>query len=212
MPTYPALSIDGNRTFVSVGDDDFGWYRLNQEWVIRDPRAPSTDFHFQHVFKTSGGRWFLCGNFGAERWFGFIMGRNHRDYPEIDPAHAAHRFLDDGCELPPELRSVVEVHTTSGATPLPEAAAPIAAGNGKPDSGIATLDPASRAVAAAHELHKAGKPVSVRAACRIARVDRKNLAARHPETIELIERLGEPDRTPRKGRIDPRTGNLDAYE
>ncbi len=73
-------------------------------------------------------------------------------------------------------------------------------------------DPASRALAAALALRKAGKPVSVRAACEAAGVDRKNLAAKHPEAIEFIERLAEPDRQLRTGMRDRRTGNLEAQD
>jgi hypothetical protein len=75
-----------------------------------------------------------------------------------------------------------------------------------------TGDPASRAVAAAMALRKAGKPVSVRAACKAAGVDRKNLTANHPETVQLIEQLAEPDREPSRGSIDRRTGSLDAWD
>ena len=73
-------------------------------------------------------------------------------------------------------------------------------------------DPAARAVAAAYSLRKAGKPVSVRAACAAARVDRKNLAAKYPEAIKIIEQLAEPDRSPPKGGTDRRTGNRDAWD
>jgi hypothetical protein len=73
-------------------------------------------------------------------------------------------------------------------------------------------DPASRAVAAALALRKQGKLVSVRAACLVAKVDRKNLTARHPETIEFIEQLAEPDRKPSSGKHDRRTGFLDALD
>jgi hypothetical protein len=61
-------------------------------------------------------------------------------------------------------------------------------------------------------LRKAGKPVSVRAACKEAGVDRKNLAANHPETVRLIEQLAEPDRASPRGASDRRTGNLDAWD
>jgi hypothetical protein len=73
-------------------------------------------------------------------------------------------------------------------------------------------DPAIRAVAAALALRKHGKPVSVRAACTAARVDRKNLAANHPQTIEFIEKLAEADRKPPSGKHDRRTGILDGRE
>ena len=73
-------------------------------------------------------------------------------------------------------------------------------------------DPVSRAVAAAMSLQKNGKPVSVRKACSLAGVDRKHLAEKYPDAIELIEKLAEPDRKPPRGSIDRRTGNLDAWD
>lgn len=73
-------------------------------------------------------------------------------------------------------------------------------------------DPAARAVAAAYELQKLGKPISIRAVCRKAGVDRNNLSENHPETVKLIEQLAEPDRTPRRGVVDRRTENLDAWD
>ncbi len=73
-------------------------------------------------------------------------------------------------------------------------------------------DPASRAVAAALTLRREGKPVSIRAACKAAGVDRKNLAANYPETIRLIASLAEPDRKPPSGKRDRRTGILDAVD
>ena len=79
-------------------------------------------------------------------------------------------------------------------------------------AGITALDPAIRAVAAAYALLKAGKPVTIRSVCKAAGVDRKNLTAKHPETIKLIEQLGEPDRKPPSGKHDRRTGNLDALD
>ena len=73
-------------------------------------------------------------------------------------------------------------------------------------------DPVTRAVAAAYALRRAGKPVSVRAACKAAGVDRNNLAAKYPEAIETIEKLAEPDRKPPEGAADRRTGNLDDWD
>jgi hypothetical protein len=90
--------------------------------------------------------------------------------------------------------------TDSKKPPSPE-------GKSKPLDG-----PASRVVAAAYTLQKAGKPVSVRAACKAAGVDRNNLAANHPEIVKLIEQLAEPDRKPRSGLRDRRTGNLDGCD
>lgn len=67
-------------------------------------------------------------------------------------------------------------------------------------------------MAAAYALRKSGKAVSVRSACKAARVDRKHLAVKYPEAIEIIERLAEPDRKPPRGSIDRRTGSFDAWD
>ena len=73
-------------------------------------------------------------------------------------------------------------------------------------------DPAARAVAAAYARQKGGEPISIRAVCRDARIDRNNLAKNHPETVRLIEQLAEPDRAPARGTIDCRSRNLDAWD
>jgi hypothetical protein len=67
-------------------------------------------------------------------------------------------------------------------------------------------------VAAAYALRRAGKPVSVRAVCLAAGVDRKNLTDRYPHVVRLIEQLAQPDRTPPKGLIDRRTEKLDSWD
>src|SRR5262249_14912477 len=65
-----------------------------------------------------------------------------------------------------------------------ETAAPPPSGteaSGPDDSGSKTRppgDPVARAVAAAYALRRAGKPVSVRAACKAAGVDRKHLTTK----------------------------------
>jgi len=68
-----------------------------------------------------------------------------------------------------------------------------------------------KAMAAAYALNREGKPVSVRAACKRARVDRKNLVDNYPETVALIEALAKPDRALRRGIRDRRTGDVDAW-
>jgi hypothetical protein len=68
------------------------------------------------------------------------------------------------------------------------------------------------ALGAALDLKKEGKPVSLRAVCKRAGVDRKNLRERHPDTVRAIEALAQPDRAPRRGAHDRRTGNLDAID
>jgi hypothetical protein len=80
------------------------------------------------------------------------------------------------------------------------------------DQSAAELTPPARAIAAAYDLKSEGKPVSVRAACERAGVDRNHLAKRYPEAKQIIEELGEPDRAPRRGVHDRRTGKLDGVD
>ncbi len=75
-----------------------------------------------------------------------------------------------------------------------------------------TLTPGARAIAAAYELHREGKPVTVRAACLRARVDRANLRKNYPEAITAIELLSRPDRTPPGAAHDRRTNRFDAVD
>jgi hypothetical protein len=83
-----------------------------------------------------------------------------------------------------------------------------------PGSDLASRPPSpgARAVAAAWELHEAGKPVSLRAACRLAKVDRPNLKERYPKEVKAILLLAAPDRTPRRRTGDPRTGGFDVID
>lgn len=141
------------------------------------------------LLRTADGRWF--GD-EADRGFDFA-------WREITPSLAADWWRANAPDrlMPPELRDDL-----GGASRPPE---------GEPGA-RPQGDPASRAVAAAYALRKAGRPVSVRAACKAARVDRNHLAKRHPETVKLIEQLAEPDRAPLRGAIDRRAGNLDAWD
>jgi hypothetical protein len=74
------------------------------------------------------------------------------------------------------------------------------------------LTPASKAIAAAYELQKEGKPVSVSAACRKAGVDRKNLRKRHHDVAQTIRKMAEADRSLPKGIRNRRTGELEAID
>jgi hypothetical protein len=76
----------------------------------------------------------------------------------------------------------------------------------------ARLKPGARAIAAAYELKKEGRPVSLNAACKRARVDRDNLRRNHPEAVRTIKALSAPDRPPRRGTRDQRTGDIDAVD
>ena len=84
-------------------------------------------------------------------------------------------------------------------------AAPVRVRNGE-------LSPASKAIAAAYDLKKAGKLMSLTAVCRLARVDRNNLRQRFPDIIGIIQEMAAPDRTPRRGVRDKRTGMTNAID
>lgn len=74
------------------------------------------------------------------------------------------------------------------------------------------MSPAARALAAAVELQLAGKPVSIRAACERAGVDRTNLRKLHPDVVQLLERMSDPDLSPRRGYRDSRSGSVDGFD
>lgn len=74
------------------------------------------------------------------------------------------------------------------------------------------LTPPARAVAAAYDLKREGKPVSLRAACERAKVDRANLRKRYPQVVKVIEGMSLADRAPRRGFRDRRTGSPDAVD
>ena len=76
----------------------------------------------------------------------------------------------------------------------------------------AELTPPARALAAAYDLQREGKPISLKAACERSRVDRKHLRDRYPETVVMIRRMALMSRLPRTGMVDRRTGNLDALD
>jgi hypothetical protein len=76
----------------------------------------------------------------------------------------------------------------------------------------AELTPAARAIAAAYDLQKEGKRVSVKAACDRAGVDRGHLREKYPEAITAIRKIATPGRTPHRGTLDRRTGIVDALD
>jgi hypothetical protein len=73
-------------------------------------------------------------------------------------------------------------------------------------------DPAARAIGAAIVLLKEGSPISLRAACKKAGVDRKHLSDKYPDAVESIKKLGAPNGVPPKGAVDRRTGNLECWD
>src|SRR5262249_22244184 len=72
--------------------------------------------------------------------------------------------------------------------------------------------PPARVIAAVYQLKLEGRPISLRAACERAGVDRKHLRARYPETAIMIQQLAKATRTPRRGKRDARTGALHAVD
>ena len=67
-------------------------------------------------------------------------------------------------------------------------------------------------MAAAYELQKERKPISLRAACDRAGVDRANLRENYPEAAEAVRRMKTPDRKLRRGVRNRRTGDIDAVD
>jgi hypothetical protein len=88
-------------------------------------------------------------------------------------------------------------------------AGPIAPGR---EASKGDLTPGSLVLAAAYELVKEGKPVSMRAACKRAKVDRGHVRDKYPEVAEAIDQMGTPDtdRVPRTYARNRRTGDIEA--
>jgi hypothetical protein len=75
-----------------------------------------------------------------------------------------------------------------------------------------SLTPAARAIGAAYQLRREGKPVSLRAACALERIDRANLKKNYPEAVDAIEAMATPDRSKPRGIRDARTGRQDGVD
>jgi hypothetical protein len=89
--------------------------------------------------------------------------------------------------------------------------APPPSGNKTPKA-PSSLSPSSRAIAAAYDLKKAGKRVSLKAACALANVDRGHLRKKYPEAVKAIRVIATPERTPNRGFRNRRTDDFDAYD
>src|SRR5208337_793464 len=87
-----------------------------------------------------------------------------------------------------------------------------AATNGREIGAPTELTPPARAVAAAYDLQREGKPISLKAACKRAGVDRANLRKLYPEAARIIAGLAAPDGKPPRAIHDRRTGNIDALD
>jgi hypothetical protein len=122
-----------------------------------------------------------------------------------------------GAVRAPSVPSAVSSPAPSEADDVPEAqvrpAIPspsVPTGERQAETATESLNPGARAIAAAYQLRREGKPVSVRMACKLAKVDRKHLAEKYPEAVATIRALGHTDRRPPQAEPDARTGRLDA--
>jgi hypothetical protein len=126
----------------------------------------------------------------------------------VPPKPEKHVLELDGCSFDLDDEDVLlhlSEHINRSRTKTP---APAASGRKNRPLG----DPASQAIAAALSLHKQGKPVSVRSACKTARVDRNHLADKYRQAVELIKKLSLPDRKPPMAKWDRRTRSLEAVD
>jgi hypothetical protein len=105
---------------------------------------------------------------------------------------------------------------TEAAVPRPEPTDRIAERGDTSGTSVASreadLTPPARAIAAAYDLQREEKPVSLRAACERAKVDRANLRKRYPEAVKTIEALSLSQVKPRRGATDRRTGTVHALD
>jgi hypothetical protein len=81
-----------------------------------------------------------------------------------------------------------------------------------PNAQSPKLTPGAKAIAAALDLKREGTPVSLKAACDRAKVDRKNVRERYPDAVKAIKALAAPDGSPRRGFRDRRTGSSDVMD
>jgi hypothetical protein len=129
---------------------------------------------------------------------------------DIDALPALSLARDDIlCELNKILEDLSEWQPSE--SPGEESNTAPSASASNPEVG-AELSPAARAIAAAYDLQKEGKRVSVKAACDRAGVDRGHLREKYPEAIAAIRKIATPERTPYRGTRDWRTGTVDALD
>jgi len=126
---------------------------------------------------------------------------------------------DDAPIIPPEPNGRIpeapadRPELVAAATPSGDGtAATEAPTNSRAPEPLAKPTPPARAIAAAYQLLREGKPVSLKAACKRAGVDRANLRKLHPEAVETIAKMAAPDRKPPRAIHDRRTGNSDALD
>jgi hypothetical protein len=73
-------------------------------------------------------------------------------------------------------------------------------------------DVPGKALVAAYTLRRDGLRISLKAVCQRARIDRGNLRKRHPGIVKMIRDMSTPDRAPRRGTRDRRTGEIDGVD
>lgn len=74
------------------------------------------------------------------------------------------------------------------------------------------LTPGAKAIGAALDIQKEGKPVTLKGACDRAQVDRGHVRERYPDAVKAIKAIGSADRGPRRGTRDRRTGDVDGVD
>jgi hypothetical protein len=128
----------------------------------------------------------------------------------VGKPRAARWFAWDPEAAPPELWPILGLADLTDSPIDFDATEPTDLDHSAPDA--PKLEPGSRALGAAYQLQSQGKPVSLKAACEIAKVDRANLRKNHPKVVRAIQMLSAPDSPIHRGARNCRTGNVDAIE
>lgn len=176
------------------------------QWSLKDNIRKGLGFYpnLGEVYRhTKGAFWFVEARYTIGTGNTLTGGPNNPLYVE-----ATREDMEELCvaaQLDAESRELIlGGHPQSSVSVAPPVPAVAPKGDG--------LTPPARAIAAAYDLQKEGKPVSLRAACEQAKVDRANLRKRHPDAVRTIEALSSPDRTIRRGVRDRRTGDVDGWD
>lgn len=168
-------------------------------------RTGTGDPRRDNLIRLSDGRWIK----GHESYEGYRPPLNDRDAPpfrEITTQDALFWCQQNDVAPPPELIADVG---RSRRGPVPDGPPPVEpASSAKPER----ITPGSRAMAAALDLKNEGLNVSLKAACERAGVDRANVRKHYPNSVDAIQSLARPDRRPRRGAYDGRTGRTDAVD
>jgi hypothetical protein len=228
----PALILSGEVTEVELGGAlVYGGQKARQDHsdpvLLANGRtflAPGEGAYVPVIFECPDGRRFYA-RYTAAGFQQFEVVLERVPLVELDDEDAARLRRDEGIsQLVTKLRGAPQSHPPKGEpTAVGQGGVPpeirqaarsaAAGGDGSGvEAGKPALTPGARVVAAAYELQKEGKPISLRAACDRARVDRANLRKNYPEAVEAVRRMMAPDRTPRRGVRNRRTGDIDALD